>query len=477
MVIMKAKSIHRQIARFFTVFILLGLLLASCASMMTMKQQYKGIDKMLVDRQFVKAVKQIEGAKKKYYTEKDKVLYYLDLGMLYHYNGEYSKSNDLLTQAEYAIEDLFTKSVSKAALSLMLNDNALDYFGEDYEDIYLNVFKALNYIHMKKWDDALVEIKRVDIKLNVLEDKYKDMAKQYNKSKDSNLRIRTGTTNFYSSALARYLGMLLYRAEGNYDNARIDKNKVIDAFNNEANIYNFSMPNLDTATKWTKKARVNFICFTGRGVDKVAKTLYVHSEPNLLVIVPTKENKDFKEEITDIAAIKSPGIPDNLHFKFQLPFMKTLGSKVAEIRVKLSNTSTKEADCAKLESLQKVAVETFKVKRSIIYLKTIARTVGKGLLAMKGKEEINKNVDDPLGSLLLGLAVDVGVDATENADLRISHFFPAFAYVSELQVAPGTYNVEVEYYGKNGKLLFVDQRGEVELKANNFNFFESFYFN
>jgi hypothetical protein len=476
-VIMENKRIHRHILRLCGCLLLLVFVLGSCASMVTSKQQYKGIDKMLVNRQFDQAVAQIEKAKEKHYTEKDKVLYYLDLGMLYHYRGEYQKSNDLLTQAEYAIEDLFTKSVSKAALSLMLNDNALDYFGEDYEDIYLNVFKALNYIHMKQWDDALVEVKRVDIKLNMLEDKYKDLSKEYNKSKESDIKVRSGTTNFYSSALARYLSMLLYRAEGNYDNARIDKNKVVDAFTNEANIYDFSMPNLDKATKWTKNARVNFICFTGRGVDKVARTLYIHTEPNLLVIVPTKEDKDFKEEITDFAAIKSPGIPDNLHFKFQLPFMKTLGSNVAEIRVKLSNKASTEAECAKLESLQKVAVETFNVKKPMIYLKTIARTVGKGLLAMKGKEEINKNVDDPLTGLLLGLAVDVGVDATENADLRISHFFPAYAYVSELEVKPGTYTVEIEYYGKNGNLLFTDNRGEIELKANDFNFFESFYFN
>jgi hypothetical protein len=449
----------------------------SCSSMMTMKAQYKGIDKMMANRNFDKAIKQIEGAKEKHYAEKDRVLYYLDLGMLYHYNGEYEKSNALLTQAEYAIEDLFTKSVSKAAVSLMLNDNALDYFGEDYEDIYLNVFKALNYIHLNKWDDAIVEIKRIDIKLNILEDKYKDFAKEYNKSEESDIAIRSGTTNFYSSALARYLSMLLYRAENNYDSARIDKRKIEDAFNNQANIYNFGMPNLDKATTWSNKARVNFICFTGRGVDKVAKTLYIHSERGTLVIVPTKEDEDFKEEITDIALIKARGIPDNLHFKFQLPFMKTLGSKVSEVRVILINSGTVERTCEKIESLQKVAVETFDVKKPIIYLKTIARTVGKGLGAKVAKDEINKSVDDPLGELLLGIAVDIGVDATENADLRISHFFPAYAYISEVEVAPGTYQVQIEYYGNNGKLLFVDKKGEVELKAQGFNFFESFYFN
>ncbi|MBN1798018.1 MAG: hypothetical protein JW822_05555 [Spirochaetales bacterium] len=474
---MKTRSIKRHYIWLMSCLLILVFSVSSCSSMMTMKAQYKGIDKMMANRNFDKAIKQIEGAKEKHYAEKDRVLYYLDLGMLYHYTGEYEKSNALLTQAEYAIEDLFTKSVSKAAASILLNDNALDYFGEDYEDIYLNVFKALNYIHLNKWDDAIVEIKRIDIKLNMLEDKYRDMAKEYNKSDESDIAIKSGTTNFYSSALARYLSMLLYRAENNYDAARIDKNKIVDAFNNEANIYNFNMPNLDRATTWSNKARVNFLCFTGKGVDKVAKTLYIHTERGTLVIVPTKEDEDFKEEITDIAVINSPGIPDNLHFKFQLPFMKTLGSRVTEVRIKLTAGGTVDKPCEKIESLQKVAVETFKVKKPIIYLKTIARTVGKGLGAKVAKDEINKGVDDPLAGLLLGIAVDIGVDATENADLRVSHFFPAYAYVSEAEVAPGTYQVEIQYYGENGNLLFVDNKGEVELKAQGFNFFESFYFN
>jgi len=95
------------------------------------------------------------------------------MGMLYHYDGDYVKSNEFLTEAEYAIEDLYTKSVGKAVASMLLNDNALDYFGEDYEDIYLNIFKALNYFHMNKSEDAFVEIRRVNNKLNLLEDKYK----------------------------------------------------------------------------------------------------------------------------------------------------------------------------------------------------------------------------------------------------------------------------------------------------------------
>jgi hypothetical protein len=463
--------------KLLTGFLLTASLFVSCSSMTTMKEQYKGIDRLILERRYGEAITRLEKAKDKYYAEKDKVLYYLDVGMLCHYNGDYAKSNDLLTRAEYAIEYLFTKSVSKAALSLLLNDNALDYSGEDYENIYINVFKALNYIHLNRRDDAIVEIKRIDIKLGMLEDKYKRLSSEYNKSKDSKVALRAGTTNFYNSALARYLSMLIYRSEGELDNAMIDRGKVIEAFRNESNIYNFPMPDLDAYFSRSKKARVNFVCFTGNGVDKIAKTLYIHSERGLLVIVPTKENRDFKEEIKDFAAIAYPGIPDNVHFKFQLPYLKTRGSNVKNIHIRFSQTTPVEADCELIENMQSVAVETFKVKKPIVYIKTILRTVVKGLLAMEGKSRINKKVDNPLGAFLLGIATDVAVDATESADLRVSHFFPSCSFVNEIKVEPGTYDVEIEYHGQNGALLYVDRQTGVEVKANGFNFLESCYLN
>jgi hypothetical protein len=133
--------------------------LGSCASMKTSQDQYVESVPLAVEGAYDQAALIIEAAKEEQYKEKDRVLYFLDLGMLYHWSGEYELSNQMLSAAESAIEELFTKSVSKALTSGVLNDNALDYSGEDYEDIYLNVFKALNYIALDDEESALVEIR------------------------------------------------------------------------------------------------------------------------------------------------------------------------------------------------------------------------------------------------------------------------------------------------------------------------------
>ena len=116
---------------------------------------------------------------------------------------EYEESNIHLTQAEDAIEELFTKSISKATASMLLNDNTFAYAGEDYEDIYVNIFKALNYINLNKPESAFVEIRKVNIKLNLLEDKYKKYAEELNKSEDSKIEIKVKSNQFNNSVFSK----------------------------------------------------------------------------------------------------------------------------------------------------------------------------------------------------------------------------------------------------------------------------------
>ena len=123
--------------------LLLILFALSCASTKSSKAQFIGIDEKLISRDYQGALNQIKKAKDKFYKEKEKALYYVDAGMLHHYNGDFELSNKLLSKAETAFNELYTKSLGRGAASMLLNDNVLEYSGEDYEDVYLNVFKAL----------------------------------------------------------------------------------------------------------------------------------------------------------------------------------------------------------------------------------------------------------------------------------------------------------------------------------------------
>ena len=98
--------------RFPFPLIAFALLLSGCAMLRTDKSHYAGMDTMLAEADYPAAIARIETAKNKAYTGKDRAVYYLDIGMLYHWNAEYEKSNEYLEKAERAIEDNFASSLT-----------------------------------------------------------------------------------------------------------------------------------------------------------------------------------------------------------------------------------------------------------------------------------------------------------------------------------------------------------------------------
>jgi hypothetical protein len=462
----------------FAVFVSTSVILISgCASTMTYKQQFVGIDEKLRTHNYEAALSQVRSAKNSFYKQKDQVLYYLDLGMLSHLDGRWGDSNDALTRAERAIENAYTRSVSRATASVMLNDNTLEYVGEDYEDVYLNVFKSLNYVKLGAFDDAMVEVRRIGNKLNVLEDRHARMADGYNRSEHRGKRFRQGRNRFYDSALARYLSMLMYRANGQWDDARIDLDRIRDLWGRSPDIYSFRMPSLETVLDPCPDgyAKLNVISFFGRSPDKLARTLYIHTQPRAITITASQQVAYQQRHVKALEVIPWAGkdpLPVGVQLKFQVPYMKMRGSRVSRIRLLLNGHEV--ATLRTIESMDKVAYETFKVKEPLIYLKTITRCVAKGVARAQAVAELQKHRD---GQKVPVFLIDAMFAATENADLRISQFFPAAAGICEIDVPEGRHRVNVVYYDRNGNRLYTDDLGTVDVAGDTLNLLQSCYLN
>lgn len=456
--------------------LLCGLVVTGCASLRTNKSHYAGTDKMLARADYPSAITRIETSKSKAYTYKDRAVYYLDIGMLYHWNGDYEKSNEMLEMAERAIEDNFTKSISRSASSMIMNDNVLAYAGEDYEDIYLNVFKALNYLALGENDNAFVEVRRIDHKLVQLESKYEGVARKMSSAEEAQVDFVAGKSRFQESALGRYLGILLYRAETKWDDVRIDHEKIERGWKHQPGIYTFPLPDLSRSTRQltSAKARLNVIAFSGRSPEKKADTFYIHTEENIIVLASSAENYLGTQSLSDLRFIPWQGITEGYHFKIQLPYMKRHPSHVHRIEVVVDEQSPETME--RIESLENAALETFSVKKPVIYLKTLTRAIIKGLAAEQAKQELTENMDSSM-AFFTRLAADLMVDQTENADLRGSRFFPAQASVRELHLDEGVYDIAINYYDRRGQLLRSDERTGVRLEANRLNVVESSYLN
>lgn len=437
------------------------LILTSCASIQTQISHYEDIDREFTNRNYKRAISEIVEAKKEgKYEEKDKVLYYLDIGIALHNAKEYEKSNKFLSSAEQAIEENFTKSISKLATSMILNDNVLDYPGEDYEDIFINILMSLNYIHLNNLEDAMVEVRRIDVKLSKLQDKYRGMANKLSKTKE-NVKFKVGQTNLRYSALGSYLSMLSYLHFGKYDDARIDRERVEKS--TPAKMRGF----LDEVFETPARGKVPLypICFIGKSPVKNPLELSLDLNPDLnlgRITIPGEEKPTL--------FFRYEGEED-LHFKFAVPTITDRDSRIERIRILVNGKFKGEMHY--LEDFGNVARMTFEVKKPIIYLRAGLRTFLKAMLDKKATEEIDKKTEDKkiLGAILK-IFVDVATDITESADLRCWRTMPGHSYVGKIELSPGTYNITFEYLNSRGKVIDRELKKSVEVRKDGLNLIE-----
>lgn len=434
----------------------LASLVAGCASIQTQKAQHAGATEKLSACDYACLIAQIQAAKDKYYKPKDKVLYYLDLGLLHHLNGQPRESNAALVLADDAIREAYTRSISKAATSFMLNDNALDYAGEDYEDIYLNIIKAVNYIAVGDPDAGFVEIRRVNEKLVRLEDRHVKLAEQLNRAPERRMDFKAGKNRFHNSALARYLGALLYRREGQFDDARIDVQKIRDVWRISAEQYNFPPPPLDHLAAPAPGPRLHVVAFTGRAPEKMAKTLWIHTFSNEVWIGQSQELPKGRQSALNI--YPWPGMPGGIHLKLALPYLYRHPSPVVALRVTVNDQATAYLDL--IENMENVAIETFKAKEPLIYLKTLTRIALKIVIAETSVRELSKDKDE-FTKLMIRTSTYAALGALEGADLRAARYLPGRAWVGELPLAAGRHKLKIEYLDAGGRVLRQVERDQV----------------
>jgi hypothetical protein len=350
-----------------------------------------------------------------------------------------------LSSAEDAADELFTKSISRAAASLALNDNILEYAGEDHEILYTNLIMALNYISLGEFDEAFVEVRRANEKLELLEQKYALAAEEFNSGNGDDeekveIDYEAVKVRFNNDAFARYLSMRMYAAEGKMDDARIDFDWLHSAFETQPHIYDFEPPDVKIASD--DRALLSVVGLTGLGPVKEALNLRIRTDKDLdlvQVLYTDSERKD-----VEYGHLPIP-VSADYYFKFAIPKLVSRSSIVSRIEILIDGKSVGELQL--IEDISRVAGETFKAKSSLIYLRTVARAVAKGLAAHKLKVKADTG---GLEGWLKKAAVDVATDISENADLRSARYLPGRIFVGDFEIEPGVYDLGIRILAPDG---------------------------
>jgi len=379
------------------------------------------------------------------YRYKDRVLYYLELGTVRHFSRQYRKSFEAFQKAENFIEDLYTRSINRGIRAFAVNDNILAYEGEDYENIYLNAFNTLNFLHLDDLESALVESRRIAYKLEQLNIRYKGLAGALSEADTTGWdEWNTGSTSIENSALGHFLSGIIFGKSGDRDDARIEIEQTKTAIKEQQAVYNYVTSIPDTLLNRVinpDSYNTLIVSFSGKA--------------------PVKVQYDTRLYIKE----------HDFYLKFSLPKLQIRPTNVRSVRAVVNEDKIKPVYL--IEEMDKVSSEVYKVRMPIIYSRTVVRALSKALASKMISKEVKED-NKALGSLV-GFLGNLGQEASEKADLRSWQTMPGKAYVTLMKLPEGTHNIKLEYFGADN-LLYTDEKIiEIKDESNDLELVESVY--
>ncbi len=406
-------------------------------------------------------------SQKKLRNKSGKVLYDLNYATSSFWMDDTEKSIASFDTADRYQED-FSKNYAYEALALISNPTVRPYELEYFECVMLHYFQAINYLKDGNMEGALVECRRMNLVLEQQSDAFKKHdGKRYSRD-----------------AFGHLLMGVLYEMSGDNNNAFVAYRNAIEIYEEDySGMYGTSVPDalkrgvVRTAYKtglagegrnYEKRYGINYDATSSQGKGRVVAFLMDGMSP-----VKVEKSIEFvKAGGTGVVSFTSNDgslqIPifldgctqsernslKSLSFtRLALPQYVNRGSRCAGI-LTINGSKTKAET---VEDIEQIAHQSLKDR--------IWREVGKMILRAAAKEAMYQAVSSK--NDYAGLFVGIANAVTEKADTRCWMSLPAKIRIVDLELEPGTY--ELNYTScttesskievKEGKTLVLYFRG------------------
>ncbi|MBL7872619.1 MAG: hypothetical protein JNM78_13465 [Cyclobacteriaceae bacterium] len=155
---------------------------------------------------------------------KQEFLFYVNNGLVLSMLGRYAESNEYFEKAFIFGED-YRKNYFYEVTSYLTNPSVTTYKGEDHEHLMLLYYKALNFLKLGKTQEALVECRRLNIRLQQLSDRYTDEHK------------------FQRDAFIHTLMGIIYESDKDFNNAFIAYRNAVEIYEEDyQQLFQITMP-------------------------------------------------------------------------------------------------------------------------------------------------------------------------------------------------------------------------------------------
>ncbi len=400
------------------------------------------------------------------YGSKSQVLYDMDLGMTLHLAGDYEASNTHLERAEARIEDLYTRRITTEVVAFLVNDTTLPFEGAPFEQVWVNVVKALNYALLGQWDEALVEARRIDHRLNVLAD-------------------RREADEYREDPFARYLSGILYESAGDLNDAFIAYRKAYEAYRaaqswlrtpvpdslkvdllritdamalrQEHDEYRREFP--DTA--WQRRseikalAQVIVISYNGLAPRTEDQFLDLPIDLDALQLVLLTKGATGGANTDERRVVESVlyGLSGRV-VRVALPKLVPQKTQVSYSQVSLSGPAGPIQTRTQLTAnLTATAEKNLNDRFGALAVKAVARAASKFAIAegaARGAQEAGRDDEARLVAFLVGFLFKSLAIASEEADKRSWRTLPDEIHIARVWVPPGDYTLQMRPIGVAG---------------------------
>jgi hypothetical protein len=103
-------------------------------------------------------------------------------------------------------------------------------------------------------------------------------------------------------------------------------------------------------------------------------------------------------------------------------------------------------------------------------MRSLAKTTSS--IALDKASEEAESSDAALMMSVLSIGTQIYAEASEQADLRMSRYFPAKALVGGVTLDPGIYSYTIMYYGASGSVIHQERFENVSIRAGALNLSE-----
>ncbi len=427
----------------------LPVVLSGCASY---SDSFAPIQRDLASQKYDAALKSIE---KQSSSKTDRVLYLLNRGMVLRMKRDFAGSNEALEAAKNEMDRLYAVSVSQNAMSFLVNDSTVSYGGEDYEQVLVHLYMALNYLELGQKDDACVEAQQVDIKL-------REIASQVSGNR------------YVRDAFTLYLTGMIYEDLGEYSDAMISYRDAYNAYKKYQDGYGTPIPEElkhdllrmaqrqglnDEAAQYSKEFGIPIAARTD---PKEGELVFIFNNG----LAPIKREKRSSMAAPPPSAITSgtattPGV----FVTIALPYYESRPNNVASARI---SANQEQASTEPVENIDAIARASLDSHMGAIVARSLARAVVKAKVqeAVDRAGQRRSNDNGGAGVALLGsIFVRVAAVATERADTRSWLTLPAEIQMARLHLPPGQYTIKVELLDAGGQIVATREYPGIKITA------------